>query len=141
MVEYPFRFQPHKQGINAVLGDLESKVMTWLWANDQGTVKQAQKGLQLDPEPAYTTIMTIMSRLAEKGLLQKEKHGNAFVYRPTLTQAQFQKKMIRKIMGSLIDSFGSPALTHFVETVNDEVPEKMDELAALIEAARSHDHD
>jgi len=141
MTDFSFKFRPNKSGIQAVLGELESQIMTWLWSHEEGTVRDVQKGLKIEPEPAYTTIMTVMSRLAQKGLLSKTKRGHAFLYRPVMSKTQFQKTMMRTVMGSLVDSFGTPALSHFVDTVHDALPEKIDELAELIEAKRREGHE
>lgn len=141
MTDFSFKFRPNKPGIQAVLGELESQIMNWLWRNGEGTVRDVQNGLNAEPEPAYTTIMTVMSRLAQKGLLTKTKRSHAFLYRPAMTKPQFQKNLMRKVMGSLLDSFGTPALSHFVDAVHDELPEKIDELAELIEAKRQAGHE
>ena len=50
---------------------------------------------------AYTTIMTTLARLAEKGLLVRRREGMPYVYRATCTQAAFEQQQIRAIRESI----------------------------------------
>ncbi|MBK8447365.1 MAG: BlaI/MecI/CopY family transcriptional regulator [Micropruina sp.] len=71
-----------------VFGDLEQAVMEVLWANPTAmSVRDVQAALGRDRELAYTTVMTVMDRLAKKGQLQRELNGRAWQYRPTYSWA------------------------------------------------------
>ena len=136
MKDFSFSFQPHKQGLHSILGELESAVMTLIWERGPLTVRQAHQILEADRKIAYTTVMTVMSRLADKGLLAKEKDGAAFVYRAQADEASFHEATRGRIIEGLLGAFGSPVLSQFVETVGREHPEKMEELARLIARER-----
>src|SRR5690349_7256712 len=65
---YQFTFDPWKKGLRKILGDLEADVMEAIWALGQATVHDVHQRLaDANRELAYTTVMTVMSRLAEKG--------------------------------------------------------------------------
>ena len=136
MKDYLFNFQPHKDGLESVLGELESAIMALIWAKAPITVRQVHQDLAHNRTIAYTTVMTVMSRLAEKGLLHKEKDGNAFVYRAVLSEEEFKRKTRGKIIDALLGAFGTPVISQFVETVGREHPEKMAELARLVAKKR-----
>ncbi|MFF4832823.1 BlaI/MecI/CopY family transcriptional regulator [Streptomyces sp. NPDC001315] len=62
-------------------GELEAAVMAVLWAADL-PLTAAQVQLELDSGLARTTVTTILTRLHEKGVVQRERHGRGFAYHP-----------------------------------------------------------
>jgi len=60
------------------LGPLQARIMTILWNCGECTVWQVQK--KLFPKAAYTTVLSTMVRLYQKGLLKRRKHQYAFIY-------------------------------------------------------------
>lgn len=70
-----------------VLGELEQLVMSVLWrARTPLLVRDVQEGLRAyERDLAYTTVMTVMDRLAKKGALDRELEGRAWRYRPLKT--------------------------------------------------------
>lgn len=60
------------------LGPLEARIMTILWTCGECSVCQVQE--KLPSRAAYTTVLTTMTRLHQKGLLQRRKRQNAFIY-------------------------------------------------------------
>ena len=134
--KYSFTFDPHKKGVRKILGDLEADIMQIVWSKPQTTVRQVFGILKANRKIAYTTVMTVMSRLADKGLLQKTKAGNAFVYRATASEEDFTKSTVKKVISELLADFTAPAISQFVDSIEDSQPEKMEELAKLIEEKR-----
>ncbi|MFT3859795.1 BlaI/MecI/CopY family transcriptional regulator [Micropruina sp.] len=66
-----------------VFGDLEQAVMDVLWASPTAmSVRDVQGALAKERDLAYTTVMTVMDRLAKKGQLNRELDGRAWMYRP-----------------------------------------------------------
>jgi predicted transcriptional regulator len=69
----------------AVLGPRETDVMNLLWNEGPATVREIHSVLGSEGGIAYTTVMTTMSRLAEKGILSREKEGLDYRYTPRYT--------------------------------------------------------
>ena len=68
-------------------GSLEADVLAFLWSRGGPTTpREVLDGLGLDY--AYTTVLTILSRLWQKGLLERERVGRAYAYRPKLTESE-----------------------------------------------------
>jgi BlaI family transcriptional regulator, penicillinase repressor len=67
------------------LAPLELDCMNTLWPMGQGTVREIRDRLAPRRPRAYTTIMTIMDRLARKGIVERRKVGRAYMYRPNLS--------------------------------------------------------
>src|SRR3569832_1184682 len=75
-----FRFSPTKDGLVKVLGPLETVIMQIIWQDERSTVKKVHRKLSQQRDIAYTTVMTTMSRLAEKGVLNRHREGLAYVF-------------------------------------------------------------
>lgn len=129
-------FKPHKMGFKKVLGDLEADVMKIVWKLERVTVRDVYEQLRLEKTLAYTTVMTIMGRLAEKGLLEKEPQGNAFVYTPTISQEDFAKRVVSEVIDGLMEEFAEPALSHMVDRLSTEDNNKLDKLEEIIKERR-----
>lgn len=133
---YHFTFDPRKKGLRKMLGDLEADVMEAMWARGRATVHDVHEQLAADRELAYTTVMTVMSRLADKGLLEKWKDGPAYVYAPAATRDEFTRRTVGTVLSELMDDFTAPVMSQFVELVGEQDDAAIDALAKAIEEKR-----
>ena len=71
------RFRPDQEGLRAALFDLEADIMEVVWSKgwQEFAVADVQHELERERDIAYTTVMTTVSRLHEKGLLDREREG------------------------------------------------------------------
>jgi predicted transcriptional regulator len=69
-------------------GELQSQIMSALWKIDHGTVEQVRSALPPRYRSAYTTVQTVLNRLATRGMLVRKKAGNAIVYKPAFSEAE-----------------------------------------------------
>jgi predicted transcriptional regulator len=130
-------FRPHKLGLGKVLGDLESEIMEVVWQRDGVLVRDVHRELAKRREIAYTTVMTVMSRLVGKNILSREQVGNAYLYKPRFTKSEFTRVVVREVIDSLLEEFAEPAISYFfsrLQQVEDE--EQLDRLEALIAERR-----
>src|SRR5271163_3630495 len=81
--ETPKTFSPRRSVLD--LAPLELDCMNTLWPMGEGTVREIRDRLAERRPRAYTTIMTIMDRLARKGIVERRKSGRAYIYRPNLS--------------------------------------------------------
>ncbi|MHB8172309.1 MAG: BlaI/MecI/CopY family transcriptional regulator [Thermincolia bacterium] len=130
-------FKPHKLGLRKVLGDLEADIMEVVWDKEQATVRDVYEQLRLKREIAYTTVMTIMGRLKEKNILQKQPLGNAYIYSPTVSRLEFTKKIVKEVLDGLFDEFAEPAMNHLVDRLSKENSNEIDTLEELIKQRRT----
>ena len=75
--------------------------MNTLWPMGQGTVREIRDSLATRRPRAYTTIMTIMDRLARKGIVERRKVGRAYIYRPNLSAEEARAHAL----GQVIENF------------------------------------
>ena len=129
-------FKPHKLGYTKVLGDLEAEIMKIVWKSGRVTVRDVYEQLRLEKNLAYTTVMTIMGRLAEKTMLNKEVQGNAYVYSPTISETDFAQKVVSEVLDGLFEEFAEPALSHMVDRLSTEDISKLEKLENMIKERR-----
>lgn len=72
--------------------------MNTLWPLGEGTVREIRDGLAARRPRAYTTIMTIMDRLARKGIVERRKSGRAYTYRPNLTADDARSQALAQVI-------------------------------------------
>jgi predicted transcriptional regulator len=121
-----------------VFGELEAAIMECLWARGQGTVSEVFKAITAHREVAYSTVRTVMERLAEKGYLRCDSHQRAYLYTPIQSQDDFLRQVGQTVLGGLLQDFGETFATHLLEeTVRHCDLDDLDRLQALIEARRS----
>jgi len=125
-------FNPRRKGLGQVLGPLESEIMWLIWQHGQATVRQIHRILSRKREIAYTTVMTTMSRLAEKGILTRARRGMAYLYRPTMTKIEFDRWVLRSVLSGLIENFDADTMEYLVEYLSRERPEQLEHLRRVL---------
>lgn len=80
------------------LAPFELDCMNALWPLEEATVRQVQEALVSRRPRAYTTIMTILDRLAQKGIVARRKVGRAYIYRANLQPADAQETAVEQIV-------------------------------------------
>lgn len=101
------------------LGDLERAVMDHLWGSDEPqTVRQVHEALCAHRELAYTTVMTVLQRLARKNLVDQFRDDRAHRYAPTHGRDELVAGLMVDALDQAADSGDRrAALVHFVERV------------------------
>jgi predicted transcriptional regulator len=121
-------FNPTRQGLGQVLGPLEAEIMWLVWQQGQATVKQIHRVLSRKREIAYTTVMTTMSRLADKGIMKRNRRGMAYLYRPTMSRSEFDRWVLRSVITGLVENFDTATMDYLVEYLSQEHPEQLEHL-------------
>ncbi len=94
------------------LTDRELDVMHVLWDLGSGTVTEVRE--QLSDELAYTTVLTILRTLEQKGHVGHEEVGRAHRYRPLIDRAAAGRSAVSHLMEKLFDNSPERLLTHLV---------------------------
>jgi len=85
---------------------LELECLKALWNLGEANVKDVRQALARNRNLAYTTVMTILDRLARKGAAERRKVGRSFVYAPALSREVIRRAAVRELVDSFFD--GSP---------------------------------
>jgi predicted transcriptional regulator len=108
--------------------------MEEVWREDRPTTVRAVMDAlnrRAPKERAYTTIMTIMRRLDEKGLLSRERDGKTDIYSARFSKGEYLEARARAEVGALVDEYGDAALVHFARHMNQLDPKRRDQLRRL----------
>ena len=116
----------------ARLGELERKVMELLWSSPSETLTVREVALEL-PHHAYTTVLTVLDRLARKGMVERTKDGRAHRYAATAPRDVYTAELMREALRGAPDSHA--VLVRFAETVTASEAEvlrsALEEVSAL----------
>jgi predicted transcriptional regulator len=115
------------------LHELEAEVMDEVWRrDDEVTVRAVLEALNAGrKQRAYTTIMTIMSRLYEKGLLDRRRSGKSDVYRPVMSREEYLDVRAKREVDELVADYGELALAHFARQLQTLDPKRREQLRKL----------
>ena len=92
------------------LGDQQAAVMELFWHRESGTVREIATELNKTRTLAYTTVLTLVSRLWARGLLTRERDGRGFRYRNATSRDEFLGKLSDELIDRLFDDFGAVAV-------------------------------
>ncbi|KMJ47540.1 BlaI/MecI/CopY family transcriptional regulator [Rhodococcus fascians] len=123
----------------AGLGELERAVMDHLWeSTEPQTVRQVHEALATHRELAYTTVMTVLQRLAKKSLVVQQRDDRAHRYAPVHGRDELVASLMVDALSQAPASGGrAAALVHFVGQVGADEAAALREALAALEVAQS----
>ena len=89
--------------------------MKVIWQLEKATVRQVYETLLARRRIAYTTVMTMMNILEQKGYLTKRQSDRAFVYQPAQPQKQVVRQMVRDFLDRVFNGSAEPLVAHLIE--------------------------
>ncbi len=101
------------------LTDGELRLMRVLWTEARATVSEVVELLPSERRPAYTTVLTLLRILEQKGYVRHEKSGRAFVYSPIIDRNRARRSAVKRLVSQLFDD--SPGLLLMNVLEHDEV--------------------
>lgn len=128
--------RPGESGIRKVLGDLEADIMELVWQKDISSVREVYELLNNERDIAYTTVMTVMSRLSDKGILKKNRDGKSYLYSAAVSKDELSQTVVSSVISGFKADLGKRALSFFVESLTED-ENALDELERLIQEKRS----
>ncbi len=104
--------------------------MKVVWERDSATVRDVYEALLERRKVAYTTVMTMMKILEQKGYLKKKIADRAYVYRPAQPKRQVIGDMVREFVNRVFNGSAEPLLVHLVDD-HKLSPEELEEIARI----------
>jgi predicted transcriptional regulator len=93
----------------------ELAIMKVVWKLDRATVRDVYEALRQKRDIAYTTVMTMMKILEEKGYLKKTRLERAHVYRPAQPRTQVLGAIVKDFLDRVFDGSAAPLLLHLAK--------------------------
>jgi BlaI family penicillinase repressor len=89
-----------RNGRHAILdlAPFELDCLSVLWPRGEATVRDIREALRVDRPRAYTTIMTIMDRMAQKGIVSRRKAGRAWLYAPNVSASEARERAVQRLV-------------------------------------------
>lgn len=109
----------------------ELEVLQVLWERGPSTVREAMTVLNEDRPRAYTSVMSLMNVMEEKGLLRAKPQGRAFVYSPRVSRDKIQSRMIGDLLGRVFDGSASTLVLHLLKQTKAD-PREIEEIRKAI---------
>jgi predicted transcriptional regulator len=113
--------------------------MDVVWTAGEVTVRDVHGVLKQKRGLAYTTVMTTMSRLADKGLLDRVEDRPAHRFSARVSREQYASSTVRSVVDWLVEQFRDPAVAYFIDRVGEEDDKMLDALQEAIEHRKATD--
>ncbi|MNB97670.1 Transcriptional regulator BlaI [compost metagenome] len=129
-------FKYSEKGLNRFFGPLEAKIMDILWSHAECSIRDVQKLLDQERNLNFNTIMTVMNRLLEKGVLTKRMDGRTSLFRPVHSKEDFMDIQSKEITHELMEDFGPLVVNHMIDALDEADPDLLSLLEQKIESLK-----
>jgi predicted transcriptional regulator len=123
--------KPRKVGLT----DLELEIMKVIWERNSATVREVYEALLAHRKIAYTTVLTMMGVLEQKGRLKKQAGERAYIYQPTEPRDEVVGSMVTDFIKRVFNGSAKPLLVHLAES-REIQQEHLDEISELLKTKR-----
>jgi predicted transcriptional regulator len=111
-------------------GELE--VLKVLWDRGPSTVREVMDTLHTARPRAYTSVMSLLNVMAEKGLVVRQPQGRAFVYRARSDRGRTLRQMVGDLLGRAFEGSATELVAHLLDQTQPSA-EELDEIRRAIE--------
>src|SRR3989442_6411491 len=115
----PKRQRQSPDPVARYLGDLQAAVMEIFWRRESATVRDVADELNIKRSLAYTTVLTLVSRLWSRGLLAREPEGRGFRYWAAKSRDDFLGDLSDELIDRLFADFGATGIARLGERLNE----------------------
>lgn len=125
------------------LGETEMEVLHHVWDLGEATVADVRERMLEDRDVAYTTVMTVLKKLADKGYLDYHKEGRSYVYHPAQEPGEVQHNLLQRLMEKVFHGSPSALVQTLVqqENLSDAERHKIKTIIEALEASEAEDND
>ena len=119
---------------NPTPGELE--ILQVIWQRGPSTVRQVMTVLNKRRTRAYTSVMSLMNVMTEKGLLSQKPKGRAFIYSAKVSQNKTKSRLLKDLLSRAFDGSASALVTHLLQQTRPDNDELEDIRKAIAEFSR-----
>jgi len=109
----------------------ELEIMKVVWERQTATVRDVYEALLERRKVAYTTVMTMMKILENKGYLLRKQVDRAYLYRPAQPKNRVIRALVRDFVNRVFNGSAEPLLVHLIED-RRLTPDELDEIRSLV---------
>ncbi len=122
------------------LSDLQLDLMRVLWRRGRANVAEVVEALADQRGLAHTTVATVLSRLARRGVVEAERDGRQLVYRATVSESQVRRSMVSDLIQSLFRGDPKALLAHLLSE-REVAPGDLERVRALLDQDKARRDD
>lgn len=122
-----------KEGYGKVLGRLEQEILDVLWKSGPLNGKEIFSDIRSTRDLALTTVLTVLERLAKKGLVRKTRGESVYLFEAAYSREGFAREVSQEVLKSIFDISRSGACASFVDMLARVDPVELEELSSMIE--------
>src|SRR3990172_8274436 len=119
-----------------LLGRLEEDIRELLGEGGDWSGREVHASIASSRQVALTTVLTVLERLAKKGLVRKTKGESVFLFRPGYTRDEFARAVSQDVFKGIMDISSSGICASFVDALADADPDELERLSALIDSKK-----
>jgi predicted transcriptional regulator len=121
-------------GFAKVLGDLEARVLDVVWRlGTPSPTRVVHEAVTREHEVSLLTVITVLNKLVDKGLLARAKENDLFHYRARLSREEFMAATSRRLVEGILSLGPDAVAASLVDVLAERDPERLAELRRLIE--------
>ena len=98
------------------LTDLETDIMNIVWQKGNVTVRDVYETLRETRPLAYTTVLTVLGTLTEKGVVHREMKDRTYVYRPKMSHKEAVNRNLQYLAGKFFEGSARSLAAHMIES-------------------------
>jgi BlaI family penicillinase repressor len=105
------------------IGQLEEKVLEVLWKLGKASAREVCSALEATSDRrAYSTVRTILGRLAKKGIVSQRMDRNlkVYIYAPLLSKAELENRIVQRTLRGLLDRFENATISYLAENLSED---------------------
>lgn len=121
------------EGLAKVLGDLEARVLQTVWTFGRpATARQLHEVVVQAHDVQLLTVITVLNKLVDKGILARAKQGDVFHYTALWSSEAFVAHASRRVVEGVLPFNPAAVLVSFVDVLAERDPERLAELGRLV---------
>lgn len=120
------------KGISAA----ERPILDLLWRKGPLAGRQVYREIRCSKPIAYTTVLTLLGRMVEKGSVRRQRVNGLFMFEAAMNRADFEERMASAAMRGILELSPSSAVSAFVDVISEWDESKLDEIMKIIEEKR-----
>ena len=125
------------------LGETEMEVLQRVWAMGEASVADVHDSILNARPVAYTTVMTVMKKLARKGFLHCDSSGSRYLYTPARPPAQVRQELVQDLLDHVFHGSAAALVQTLVrsETLSADESAEIKALLVRMEEEEEHEED
>lgn len=115
-------------------GPLQKEILKIIWERGPLSGRDLVELINapLRKKYAYNTVLTIIEKMRQKGIILRRKIGKSYFFWPRVTKDNLLRNRVHEFLQGLVKEFSEPVMSHFLDSKDRIEPEKVEELVSFL---------